>query len=65
MDETVKNPGNMKPRRVAMLDMAEKEGKKKVSGVTMEKDIQGCSIPRGLSGDVFFLLNFLTFITIF
>ena len=42
MDETVKNPGNMKPRRVAMLDMAEKEGKKKVSGVTMEKDIQGC-----------------------
>ena len=39
MDETVKNPGNMKPRRVAMLDMAEKEGKKKVSGVTMEKDI--------------------------
>ena len=46
MDETVKNPGNMKPRRVAMLDMAEKEGKKKVSGVTMEKDI-----PRGLSGE--------------
>ena len=39
MDDTVKNPGNMKPRRVAMLDMAEKEGKKKVSGVTMEKDI--------------------------
>ena len=36
MDDTVKNPGNMKPRRVAMLDMAEKEGKKKVSGVTME-----------------------------
>ena len=39
MDDTVKNPGNMKPRRVAMLDMAEKEGKKKVSGVTMENDL--------------------------
>ena len=30
LEETVKNPGNMKPRRVAMLDMADKEGKKKV-----------------------------------
>ena len=30
MDDTVKNPGNMKPRRVAMLDLADKEGKKKV-----------------------------------
>ena len=30
VDDTVKNPGNMKPRRVALLDMADKEGKKKV-----------------------------------
>lgn len=29
-DETLKNPGNMKPRRVAMLNMADKEDKKKV-----------------------------------
>ena len=37
LEETVKNPGNMKPRRVAMLDMADKEGKKKVKAINIRQ----------------------------